>query len=277
MADISDVENALVSLIAATLYPNGRGPFSAAGVGVAIYAGWPNSATLDEDLANLNGGVGGKLHVTVFASGAERNTTRYERRWKTATTNPATLTLSVSNSTVSISGTVSTPQNVMLMVKGLPYVYGVKSTDTLTSIATGLASLIPGASSSGPTITLPTSPTQARVGASGTSIREVARQEQVIQITVWADTPANRDLISKAIKPVLDDTPFIALADLTSGRLTYKSSPKTDSLQKVGMYRRDFMYSVEYATTQSQQTTQVVAGTVDLVDQTSNSLTIKSY
>ena len=60
MADISDVENALVAAISAALYPNGAGGASAAGLPCRIYRGWPNGRALDDDLA------GGVASVTIF-------------------------------------------------------------------------------------------------------------------------------------------------------------------------------------------------------------------
>ena len=60
MADQSDVEIALVNVVAAALYPDGTDKFSVPGPDCRIYRGWPNSAALDADLA------AGKINVTVF-------------------------------------------------------------------------------------------------------------------------------------------------------------------------------------------------------------------
>jgi hypothetical protein len=42
------------------------------------------------------------------------------------------------------------------------------------------------------------------------------------------------------------------------GILRYRSTVQDDSLQKQGLYRRDMIYSVEYAVTQTLTDTQVV-------------------
>lgn len=86
-------------------------------------------------------------------------------------------------------------------------------------------------------------------GTTGTSIKEIRRQERTFQITIWAPTPAARDMIAKVVDPVLAVTSRFTLPDQTSARLIYKGSPITDMLEKSKIYRRDLLYSVEYATT----------------------------
>lgn len=262
MADISDVENALVTLIAQTLYPNGTSQPNVPGVPCVVYPGWPAPAQLDADLKI------GKSHVSVFPTPTERNTTRYLKKWKTLSITAPTLTLTINGQQVTVGGAMPTPFsacNMALLVGGKNYVYAVQLNDTLASIATALAALIavdyPGTASAGSVITLPAGAyaTSAKVGTTGTSIREVRRQERVIQITVWTDTPAHRDAIIAAFDPVLADTQFLTLVDGTAARLIYKSSPVTDNFQKAKLYRRDLLYTVEYATTQTAVSTEIVA------------------
>ena len=262
MADLTDVENALVSLIAQTLYPNGTASPSVPGNDCKIYAGWPTSSQLDADLS------AGKTHVTVFPTPTERNTTRYPETWETQSITPSTITLTISGQTVTVGGAMPspfTPHNLALLVSGKNYTYGVQSTDTLTSIATALAALVavdfPGTTNTGAVITAPNNAhiDAAKVGTTGTSIREIRRQERVFQITVWSDTPTHRDAAIKPIDTALAALRFINLADGTVGRLIYKSSPVTDNNQKAKLYRRDLMYSVEYATTQTKTDYQIVS------------------
>lgn len=86
--------------------------------------------------------------------------------------------------------------------------------------------------------------------ADGNLIREVRRQERVFQITIWADTPTKRGIIAKAIDASMAQTQFITMPDGFGARVIYKGSPVTDGHQKAKLYRRDFLYSVEYATTE---------------------------
>lgn len=259
MADLLDVENALAAQIASSIYPNGTTLPSSVGIPVVIYPGWPIPAELDSDLAQLAKNTGGRIHVSIFATGTERNTTRYPRDWKQSIAPVQTLTLTQNGQQVTVGGTVSTPQNVMLMVNRLPVVYQVQATDTLTTIATALAALVAGATSSGPTVTIPNtaSLTAARVGATGTNIMELRRQERVFQITVWADSPSHRALVASAIDVAMAAIQFLTLSDGTGARLIYKSTVDNDMPQKDGFYRRDLMYSVEYATTITEIDTQI--------------------
>lgn len=267
MADLSDVESALVALIAQTVYPNGTSQPSAAGIPVKVYAGWPTQSQLDADLA------AGTAHVTVFPRAEERNTTRYSKDWQGLSTSTPTLTLTVAGQTITVGGTVppaGNPHNVSVLANGQSFAYAVQPTDTLTSIATALATLIAagiaGTTSSGAVITLPSSAriAAARVGVTGTLIREIRRQERVFQLTVWADTPAHRDAVAQPVDVALAATQFLTLSDQSAARLIYKSCIITDLLQKAKLYRRDLLYIVEYATTQTATATQITQEQINL-------------
>jgi len=251
MADLTDALNALVSIAAQTIYPNGTGQASVAGVPVKIYPGWPVGNVLDNDLA------AGTCHVSIYPRDEESNTTRFSTDWQQQTVNSATLTATVTGATITIGGAVSVPQNVTVLTNGKAYSYGVQANDTLTTIATALAAMIAvdiaGTTSSGGVITLPSTArvSAARVGTSGTLIREVGRQKKVFQITVWADTPAHRDAVSGPLDSALRVAQFLTMPDGYGARMVYKNVHLSDSLQKSRIYRRDLFYSVEYATTQT--------------------------
>ena len=261
MADATDVENALVSLIAATLYPNGTGqPSAAGGVPCMVYAGWPVPAQLDADLA------AGKVHVSVFPRAEERNTTRFSQDLQTLSTNTATLTLTISGQTITVGGSVppaNNPHNVVVLANGKPYVYAVQTGDTRNSIAAALRALIvadiAGTSVAGAVVTLPGSARigAVRVGVTGTAISEVRRVERHFQVTIWADTPVHRDAVAKPVDLALATTKFLEMPDGFAARLIYRNSPISDSLQKTRLFRRDLIYSVEYALTQTETETQI--------------------
>lgn len=272
MADQIDVENALIAMIAQTIYPNGTGQTSIAGVPCVVYAGWPTASRLDADL------IAGKTHISVFPTAIERNTTRYPKEWKAQAVNAATLTITVNGQAVTVGGAMPAPftaHNLVLAVSGKDYTYAVQSTDTLTSIATALAALLAvdfaGTSSAGAVITIPVAAhiSAVRIGTSGTSIMEIRRQERVFQITVWSDTPAHRDAVIQPVDIALANTQFLTLADGTAARLIYKNSPVTDNNQKAKLYRRDLMYSVEYATTQTEADYQIIAAQSNFSNQPS--------
>ncbi len=176
MASLTDVLKQLAAQIAAIVYPTGTGQPSVAGFPIRVYPGWPVPEQLEKDLA------AGIAHISVYPHGKDRSTTRYlGRSWIPLTAPVHTLTMTVSGSVVTLSGTISA-QNIMINLNGTSYVYAVQQSDTLTSAATALAYLIPGATSSGPVITLTGAhAVLARVGGFGTAYKETKRQEQSVQ------------------------------------------------------------------------------------------------
>lgn len=271
MADVIDVQNALVALIAQTLYPNGTSQPSIVAAPCKVYPGWPTQSQLDADL------IAGTHHVTVYPSPTERNTTRYPKAWQTLAITTPTLTLAVNGQQVTVGGAMPSPtfsaHNMALLVNGKNYTYAVQQTDTLASIATALAASVAvdfaGTTSAGAVITMPTAAhiQGAKVGTTGTSIREIRRQEKVFQITAWCNTPANRDAVVGPVDVALAATQFLTLADGTAARLIYKSTLVDDAKQKAKLYRRDLIYTVEYATTQTATNTQIVASQSNFSDQ----------
>jgi hypothetical protein len=262
MSDVSDVSAALVGLIAQALYPNGTAQPSVTGYPTVIYAGWPTSSQLDADLAGFSNGLGGRLHVTVFPTPTEKRDPPYRTQWEELTVTAPTLTATITGQTVTIGGTVATPQNVALIIDNAAYVYAVQPTDTLTTIATALAALVAGASNTGAVITIPAGAAirAARTGAGGTMQREIRRQTRRMQITVWADTPANRDATAVAVDVALSAIERMTMPDQTQARLLYEASHQIDDQSKANLYRRDMLYSVEYSTTQTVTATTVIVG-----------------
>ena len=68
MADLSDAGNALVTLIAQILYPQGTAAASLTGDRLLIYQGWPDPVTLANDLAQ------GTVHVSVYPKPGDKVT-----------------------------------------------------------------------------------------------------------------------------------------------------------------------------------------------------------
>jgi hypothetical protein len=253
VADQSDVETVLTTLISGVLYPNGTGSPSAVGPACRIYRGWPNPSALDADLA------AGVVNVTVYPrNGVERNTSRYPRLWQTLTPPVHTLAVSVLNNVITVSGTIATPQNVVVFVGQTDiFVYAVQSNDTLTTIATAVATLIAasyaGTSNVGAVITVGSTgkALTARIASTGTSIMELKRQQKEFLIIAWTNTPAMRDTVTSLVDAQLSSNVRILLPDGTYGTLIYARSLINDAPEKELLYRRDLVYMVDYATTQS--------------------------
>jgi hypothetical protein len=246
MADIADVENSLVSLASAALYPNGTAASSVPGADCRIYRGWPNSAALDADLSK------GTINVTVFpGGGVERTTTRYSEQWVGNQPSPS-LTTEVADDSVTFVGTPAAGQVAGILVGRQAYAYRVQNGDTPGLVAANLAALISSNSIvnlSGNTVTVAGAcDLMARVVSNGVAQREVRRQEQSFRISCWCPTPTTRDATAAAIDQSLSTMFFIPLADGTSGRLTYIGTNEFDQSQNAKLFRRDLTYLVEYPT-----------------------------
>ncbi|WP_052382186.1 hypothetical protein [Paraburkholderia kururiensis] len=267
MADLSDVGNVLAGVISGFLYPNGTSAQSVPGFPVKVYPGWPDPATLDADMA------AGAAHVSIFPHPNGRNTTRHPGDWQTVVAPTQTLTATVNGTSITIGGAVATPQTVAVLANGKPFVYAVQGSDTLNSVAAALATLIaaqvPGTTSAGPVINLPSSARgiTARISAFGTVAREVRRQEHTVQVTVWAPTPAARVAVVTAFDAFLSDMRFLSMPDGFGARLIYANGFDTDKLQKASAYRRDSLYTVDFATTISQQAAQIAVGQLNTTPQ----------
>lgn len=269
MADESDVGQALVALVTAAAYPNGTGQASALGAPARIFRGWVLPADLDADLA------AGRIAISIFGqNGTERNTSRFSLDWQTLTPPVHTLTAIVAGNTVTIGGAVASPQNVAILLGDNPAtakiaIYPVQPSDTLATIATGLAAILAMAgvvaTSSGPVVTLPASSIiNTRVGGYGTIARELKRQERSFMITLWCSTPAQRDQASPIIDIALIKPENLLFADGTVGRLAYERTLVNDEKQTLQIYRRDIVYRVEYPTIETQAGTEILTNILNV-------------
>lgn len=265
MADISDVLNVITAQCTALVYPNGTSQPSVADVTVRVYPGWPASSSLDQDLQL------GNVNVSIFPSGPEKNTTRYQTKPHVMSIAQATLTLTAEGSSVTVGGAMPTPfktHNMAVLIASKAFIYPVQASDTLTSIATALATLIaatyPGTTSAGPVITVVGAPIETvRVGTTGVTATEWERQIQRVQITIWAPDPTSRNLVSATVKAGLSQIAFLTMPDGFGARVRANGGTLSDLLEKAKVYRRDLFYDVEYATTVEETSATVVTVRTD--------------
>ena len=254
MADLSDVENAIVNAIVASVYPNGTSAPSAIVVGSTaypckVYGGWPEPDDIDADMVATPPVV----NISVYAMpGMERNTTRFPREWFNQFLGTPTITATLSGVEVEIGGAITVGQYVSILIgRQNAYSYAAKAGDTLSSFAANLAAMIPIASVDDDVITLPLTAQgliKVRVGAPGTIIQELERTNQLYMVSIWTPNNPIRVAASKIIRPALADIDYLNFPDATVGRLLYDSSHDISAMQKQNVYRRDIRYWVEYAT-----------------------------
>jgi hypothetical protein len=251
MADQSDVENALVAGITATLYPDGATGASAIATGrvtIRIYRGWPVSAALQADLAE------GIVNVSVFPAGEPRDTTRYPATWKVTTATTPTLTVSQHRNVITFGGTTAAGQMAGIAVNGVPYVYRVQAGDTTALVAAALGAQLIAAGAivqvAGATLAIPgAARLHARVEQAQSACRETRRQRQSFRVSCWCPGPILRDQVAGTIDAALANTAFLTLADGTAARLTLAGGATIDQAEAAALYRRDLLYAADYATT----------------------------
>lgn len=271
MADLADIEKALVSLLASVLFPGATyrpGAVATSGsIPVRLYRGWPTANELDADIA------AGRCNVTVYpGAGMVRDATRYKPEWFTPEPAAPSLTVATFSNKITFAGTGGAGQVAAVTWEGQIETVRLTANDTPTTVAATLAARFSGATSSGGVLTLPNdAEIVASVVADQTAMREVRRQEQGFTLTVWAPTPDARDTIAGAIDGGLAAIPsgegvtqFITLDNGERARVQYRGGRTEDRTSKAAIWRRDLSYVVEYATIQTATQAQVAAAGTSL-------------
>lgn len=244
MATLSDLRAALAQVVGAALYPAGA---PVAGCPVRIFQGRPEREALDADLA------AGTVNVSVFILSGGYNTSRYPVVDTVLSIPATTLSWSVVGATATLVGTVFSPQNVGLVVDGAAFIYAVQPTDTLASIATALATQIDAtqpASAVGPVVSIPNSHSiSGRVGAVGTTLREVGREMVTVTVEISAPSDTLRTAVGAVVEPALRDLRRIKLTDQSIAVVWYELTMDSDGAEKADLYRRTIHIGAEYAST----------------------------
>lgn len=251
MADSSDVEQALVNVIAAAL-PAG---YVIAGNAVRVYRGQPPAAALNSDLA-----AGNVINVGVYARpNFARNTTRYLSD-QVVTPGVTTLTATVAGNTVTLGGTGGLGQAVGIQVGAVGYTYRLLATDGPSQAAVAMAKRIPHATVLASTVTIPGADPggglhgtylAAVTGADGTTVTGLGNMLQQFCVDTWCSSPADRDAICSFIGPTLMAMPRLALPDGFTGYMRAASESPSDKAENVSLYRRVMIYAVDYELTQT--------------------------
>ena len=248
MADLSDVEEALLRLAAEVLYPEGPAAPSLIGRACRLYRGWPQGAALDADLS------AGLAHVTVFPEARPQAvTTRHPDRWDKIGAVVPGLVITVQGRSATVAGSAHAGQVAGLMVDGMAVVHRTARGDTPEMVAAVLATYLRTrkiVTVEGATLSVAGSgPMVGRVVADQTMRRETRRQRQVIRLSAWCPDPATRDRLAGAIDAHLSAVDFIDLPDGGRGRLLFRGSTVLDQGRAARLFRRDLFYAVDYATT----------------------------
>jgi hypothetical protein len=247
MADLSDVENAVVALASTALYPSGFAQPSITTALCRIYRGWPSPTTLNSDLA------AGTVNVTVFPSATPDETPpQYFDHVGVAIT-PASLTATVAGTTVTFAGEIAVGEMLGILVDGMPYVYRISGSDTLQSVAANMGAILRTdwiVSLSGTSLILLAAYSLiARVAPQAVATCIMRRHRRELRICCWCPSQAIRDNVCKSVDLALASSPIVALADGTTARIHYLSTQVYDQSVNALLYRRDLHYICEYMMT----------------------------
>jgi hypothetical protein len=260
MADLADIEQAIVNLVTTVIYPAGTTQASIIGSQCRIYRGWPVAANLNSDLS------AGVINVTVSPDEEPgRTTTRYFPRPQIISYTPGTTIIAQSN-TLTVGGTPTTGDLAGALINGAPYIYPIQANDTIGLVASGLAGTMIGSLSvtvTGSTLTI-NQPARiiARVVSRAASAIESRRQEKCIRVIFWCPDPTSRDTLAIATDQQMAQTTFLSIADGTSARIIYRNTRVYDQAQNASLFRRDLIYLTEYATISTQNLPSMLFGDV---------------
>ena len=178
------------------------------------------------------------------------------------------MTVTGATATVTVDGGATPSGTVGLRVGGLPGIAGdacslhvATATDTAGSIATAIAAALPGATTSGASITLPATTTVQAINAGTLGARCVARrQQQVFVITAWSATPAARDTLGRAIADALALTDWLTDENGSTFRIEARATTNDDTAMNRGMFSRPARFLVTYDTDLTRVVPAMLAG-----------------
>jgi hypothetical protein len=96
-------------------------------------------------------------------------------------------------------------------------------------------------------------------GSTGSAVLELRRQTRLFQVSVWAGVYDRRDAVGAAIDAGLAAVSRVVLADGSCAIMTYDTSAQNDEQQQAGVYRRELLYALNYATTLVRALTAIAA------------------
>lgn len=248
MADESDVENALVDVIVADLYPNGPGGAGGPPYPTKVFPGWPVAAVLERDLRE------GVVCVSVYAMPGVLDADQIMDT-DPGILVPATKGLTISGTTqaITITGTPAVTEYVTAVIEGNGYTYTAEAGDTAADVAAGLAAEMaddyPGVMAVGNVLTLAPGPdVEVRTGARALMGVKIHRQRQQIRVIVWARSPEERTAIAKRVDLAVKRVNVLSLADGTQALVTATGAGPNDQFQLEGIYRRDLILTAMFDT-----------------------------
>jgi len=247
MASTDDVVRYLARRISDVIYPGGCRLPGIVNASVKIYPGWPVPEALQHDIDN------GGVHISVWPLPTERKiNTALGRPGQTISKGKPTLQFRVNGSLINVDGIASAPVNVRVSLDDRTYFFHFQTGTTAEKVIEKLSSELPGTFTVlSKLCVLVVNQISVYATTTGTAVRELRRQLKDFQVTVWAPTPELRGRIGTAIDTALSAKCHIDLKDGAPAQLLYARQFDSDRSENWHVYRRDLVFSVNYATTQT--------------------------
>lgn len=212
-----------------------------------LFRGFPVNDDLRIDLQN------GISEISVFSvPGMTRLISKFFQDEYVAFTVPITLTITTTNNTATLGGTCTTGQVVGIAVGDgqikTAYCYRLQTGDTLTTVVAALVALIPGATSSGDTITVP-DVVGLLVGVTSDSTvnYDNALYSQMIDVHLWCPNPQTRDALGAVITSGMSQTFNLDFVDgSTTENILYRGIWVSDAAQSTTDWSSYLRFEVQY-------------------------------
>ena len=264
MADLADVSNLLATMALNAVFPSGTSSASATGSNVVVGRGWPLPGSLEPLLAN------GGANVSIFPppGASERVFQILDEDYIIVPAvhgMTASVVMGGTGATATLSGTPGMGEYASIVADGR-WVYshtGASVSAILASIKSDAAANYSGVSVSGNSISFPTDRIVCRIGAPATIGHVTHRQKQQFMVTVWAPNPAQRDTLAQAIDVSFKSVNRLTMPDTSQAVLVYSHTNEIDERSKANIYRRDLVYTVEYATLETYTAWEVTSFTIE--------------
>jgi hypothetical protein len=163
-----------------------------------------------------------------------------------------TLQFTVNGTAISVAGVASALTNVLITLNRKTFSFHFRAGTTAGRAIHALSAALPKSFTVLSSVCIPLAEhLSISVTTAGTAVKELHRQIKDFQITVWAPAPGLRDRIGSAIDTALSEQCHIDLNDGAPAQLLYTRQFDSDRSENWHVYRRDLIFSVNYATTQA--------------------------
>jgi hypothetical protein len=246
LASAADVEVALVTAINFALNQG-----AAASVlnenPIRVFRGWPSNSGLLKDRHSSI------LNIGVFqVSNSIRNTTRWNSNsWIIPVLSPLSLTQNSSSITFLGHGTQGIVTGIIVDYENFVHRSNVvEDAPLIAGIMADLIRPVRPVWAVGPTITIPgCGRLIGRIVMDQVLEQELDRVQQEFKVSIYAPFITIRDIASSLIVEALAQIAFLPMPDGSGARLRIKNSSISDLSEAANIFRQDFVYEAEYATT----------------------------